>query len=191
MVEITVNGKVISQGDKSLELATVDWASQFAKTIEVRGLTIAGLQEKYPNKNGTQIAKAVRREDDLRTHKNQTGIPVSDGTRYAAGLALEDLTKHLDGPTTAGVTLPKDVAQSIVQAWTVRRMTAFDQAGMSMVIDGIRAILHDDYGVSYKKDDAKSNSEKPAAAPGKSRYDDDDSDDSDSDADAEGDSADA
>lgn len=191
MVEITVNGKVISQGDKSLELATVDWAAQFAKTLTNRGLNIADLQAKFPNKNGTQIAKAIRREDDLRTHKNQTGIPVSDGTRYAAGQSLVLLAEHLAGPTVHGFTLPKDVAAQVLQSWTVKRMTAFDQAGMSMVIDGVRALLTADYGVSFKRDGAPaSDANGPAASTGeKSRYDaDEDEDDT---ADENADSADA
>lgn len=88
-MDIIIEGKLVRQGDAELELPTEDWAVDFGKFVEARGLNVAELVERFTGKTGAQIHNTLRTELNRSQDERQKNYAPSGSTKRLCKRALE------------------------------------------------------------------------------------------------------
>lgn len=129
MLELKVSGAVVSQGDITYTLPTDDWALDFAKAIEARGLNLEQIKARFEDADGKDVLNSLRRESQLNRFERNVGVPASGPTISLAEFRVKTL-----------VALPS-VGAKVKSHWQDELDMASDQNDFSNIIDNVTRVL--------------------------------------------------
>jgi hypothetical protein len=128
-MDIIVNGSTVTQGTISFDLPTDNWALDFAKAVEARGLNFEQLKARFEDASGKDILNSLRRESQLNRFERNVGVPASGPTISLAEYRVTTL-KGL-----------ASVSAKVKSHWQDELDMASDQNDFSNIIDNVTRVL--------------------------------------------------
>lgn len=148
VMQTTVSGTIITQGEATLELPTEKWALQVHGSITRQGVNLADLKARMSEKSDISIAKRIQHDENQANNTSKVGLLIDGRVRYIAMQRVAQLTE-LDAV--------------VGSTWRTRVATAIDAAELDRYIHAMEGALYDVFGVKATNGNGSTAPETPAS----------------------------